>query len=203
MKGKEFALSGTRDPAVGGIERIARSDELLDGCRQGSLPSFERLYEEHGARMKSIARNLLGSAPEAEDAVQDTFLKVYRGIGRFRGGSALSTWVYRILVNVCHDRLRQLRRRPVERPMPARIALAPAGETDHPLRLSIEAALSRLEERERAAFLLCEVEGFSHKETGEILDVPEGSSRALLFKARRRLQRELSAGGAFTSAETR
>ena len=184
---------------MGGIER---SDQLLEGCRQGSLPSFERLYEEHGARMKSIARNLLGSEPEAEDAVQDAFLKVYRGLGRFHGGSAFSTWVYRILVNVCYDRLRGRRRRQiVERPMPARIALAPAGETDHPLRLSIEAGLSRLEERERAVFLLCEVEGFSHREASEILEVSEGSSRALLFKARRRLQQELRAGGAFETAE--
>jgi RNA polymerase sigma-70 factor (ECF subfamily) len=86
--------------------------------------------------------------------------------------------------------------------MPALIVLAPAVETDHPLRLAIEAALSRLEERERAAFLLCEVEGFSHREAGEILEVSEGSSRALLFKARRRLQQELRAGGAFASVET-
>lgn len=184
-----------------GIERIATSNELVEGCRQGSLPSFERLYEEHGTRMKSIARNLLGSVPEAEDAVQDAFLKVYRSLGRFRGGSSFSTWVYRILVNGCYDRLRS-RRRNIERPMPARIALAPAGETDHPLRLAIEAAVSRLEERERAAFLLCEVEGFSHKEASEILEVSEESSRALLFKARRRLQQELRAGGAFASAET-
>jgi RNA polymerase sigma-70 factor (ECF subfamily) len=184
------------------MERIAGSDELIEGCRQGSLPAFERLYEEHGARMKSIARNLLGSVPEAEDAVQDAFLKVFRGLGRFRGGSSFSTWVYRILVNVCYDRLRSRRRRQiVERPMPTRIALAPAGETDHPLRLSIEAALSRLEERERAAFLLCEVEGFSHKEASGILEVSEGSSRALLFKARRRLQEQLRAGGAFETAE--
>jgi RNA polymerase sigma-70 factor (ECF subfamily) len=151
--------------------------------------------------MKSIARNLLGSAPDAEDAVQDAFLKVYRGIARFRGGSSFSTWVYRILVNVCYDRLRSRRRRQiVERPISAGLALAPAGETDHPLRLSIEAALGRLEERERAAFLLCEVEGFSHREAGEILEVSEGSSRALLFKARRHLQEQLRAGGAFEAA---
>src|SRR5262249_21897967 len=149
MSGKGFCLTGTGDPAVRG------SDELLEGCRKGSLPSFERLYEEHGPRMKSIAKNLLGSAADAEDAVQDAFLRVYRGLARFRGGSSFSTWVYRILVNVCYDRLRQLSRRSVERPMPARLALAPAGETDHPLRLSIETALARLDERERAAFLLC------------------------------------------------
>jgi len=173
---------------------VRGSDELLEGCRQGSLASFERLYEEHGARMKSIALNLLGSAADAEDAVQDAFLKVYRGAARFRGGAAFSTWVYRILVNSCYDLMRRRRRR-VEGPLPARIALA-SQESDHPLRLSIEAALRRLDARERTAFLLCEVEGFSHREAGEVLDVSESASRALLFKARRRLQQELRASGA-------
>lgn len=147
--------------------------------------------------MKSIARNLLGSAADAEDAVQDAFLRVYRGISRFRGGSSFSTWVYRILVNSCYDQLRRSRRR-AEAPLPPRLALA-SSASDHPLRLSIEAALSRLDERERTAFLLCEVEGFSHREAGEILEVSENASRGLLFKARRRLQRELRAAGAFGS----
>jgi RNA polymerase sigma-70 factor (ECF subfamily) len=190
LKDKEFGLTGTRDSVVPG------SDELLDGCRQGSLPSFERLYEEHGARMKSIARNLLGSAADAEDAVQDAFLKVYRGISGFRGGCSLATWVYRILLNSCYDLMRRNRRR-AEGPIPAKIALARASEPDHPLRLSIEAALSRLDERERAAFLLCEVEGLTHREAGEILEVSESASRTLLFKARRRMQHQLRAAGAF------
>ena len=169
--------------------------ELLEGCRGGSLPSFERLYEEHGARMKSIASNLLGGFADAEDAVQETFLKVYRGLARFRGGASFSTWIYRILVNTCYDQMRKSRRR-AEGPLPARLMFGVA-EADHPLRLSIETAVRRLEPQERAAFLLCEVEGFSHRETGEILEVSEGTSRTLLFRARRRLQQELRATGAF------
>ena len=189
---KEFALTGILDAAA--------NDELLEGCRQGSLPSFERLYQEHGTRMKSIALNLLGNVAEAEDAVQDTFLKVYRGISRFRGGSSLATWVYRILVNSCYDRMRRNRRR-AEAPLPARLAMPAESESDHPLRLAIEAALRRLEERERAAFLLCEVEGFSHREASEILEVTENASRTLLFRARRKMQQELRAGGAFLPGE--
>ncbi|MEP6993421.1 MAG: RNA polymerase sigma factor [Acidobacteriota bacterium] len=188
MTEKEFALTGDQIPAA---ER-----ELLEGCRQGSLASFERLYEEHGARMKSIALNLLGSVADAEDAVQETFLKVYRGLSRFRGGSSLSTWVYRILVNSCYDLMRRNRRR-AEGPLPAKIALASGSQTDHPMRLAIETALRRLDPRERAAFLLCEVEGFSHREAGEILDVSENASRTLLFRARRQMQQDLRAGGAF------
>lgn len=150
--------------------------------------------------MKSVALNLLASPADAEDAVQETFLKVYRGAGRFRGGSTVATWLYRILVNTCYDLMRKVRRRP-EAPLPARLAMAPGREADHPLRLSIEMALSRLPERERAAFLLCEVEGFSHREAGEILEVNENASRTLLFRAKRRLQESLRAADAFLPAE--
>jgi RNA polymerase sigma-70 factor (ECF subfamily) len=174
--------------------------ELLEGLKQGSLQAFERLYKTHGERMKSIALNLLGSLPDAEDAVQESFLKVYRGAARFRGGSSLSTWLYRILVNTCYDLMRKGRRRP-EAPLPARVAMAPGHDTDPPLRLSIEMALRRLPARERATFLLCEVEGFSHREAGQILEVNENTSRTLLFRAKRELQRTLRSGGAFAQAE--
>lgn len=150
--------------------------------------------------MKSVALNLLASPADAEDAVQEAFLKVYRGAARFRGGSTVATWLYRILVNTCYDLMRKGRRRP-EAPLPARLAMAPGRDTDHPLRLSIEMALSRLPERERAAFLLCEVEGFSHREAGEILEVNENASRTLLFRAKRRLQESLRAADAFLPAE--
>jgi RNA polymerase sigma-70 factor (ECF subfamily) len=149
--------------------------------------------------MKSIAANLLGNVADAEDAVQEAMLKAYRAAPGFRGGASLSTWLHRILVNTCYDFMRKNRRR-AEGPMPA--AGVEAGRaTDDPLRLSIEMALSRLDERERSAFLLCEVEGFSHREAAQILDVPEATSRGLLFRAKRRLQKTLSAAGAFLPAE--
>ena len=150
--------------------------------------------------MKSIAMNLLGSTADAEDAVQEAFLKAYRRASGFRGGSSVSTWLHRILVNTCYDRMRRERRRP-ESALPAEIALPPAAGTDHPLRLAIEVALRRLDPRERTAFLLCEVEGFSHREAGEILDVNENTSRTLLFRAKRRLRQELAASGAFALPE--
>jgi RNA polymerase sigma-70 factor, ECF subfamily len=189
---KEFAL--TR------IESRTEDSGLLEGCREGSLPAFERLYEMHGGRMKSIAMNLLGNAADAEDAVQETFLKVYRAASGFRAGSSLSTWMHRILVNTCYDLMRKGRRRP-ESPLPEEVPPSPGSATDHPLRLAIEKSVSRLDPRERTAFLLCEVEGFSHREAGEILGVTEGTSRTLLFRAKRRLQKELREGGAFSSPE--
>jgi RNA polymerase sigma-70 factor (ECF subfamily) len=150
--------------------------------------------------MKSIAANILGNTADAEDAVQETMLKAYRGAARFRGGASVSTWLYRILLNTCYDFLRQSRRR-AESAMPPSEDF-PETSSDHSLRISIEKALSKLDPRERAAFLLCEVEGFSHREAGEILDVGEGASRALLFRARRHLQKTLEAAGAFLQPGT-
>jgi len=176
------------------------SDEtaLRERCRAGDVSAFEQLYRTHGARMKSLAANLLGSRSDAEDAVQETFLKIYRGASSFRGAARLSTWTYRILVNTCLD----LRRRKGRAPDTA--APAESGEpesklrtpaADHPLRLDLEASVASLEEKHRAVFLLFEVEGFTHREIAEILGVPEGTSRGLLFESKRELQRLLRRRG--------
>lgn len=178
---KEFALTGTETGSVDPAALVA-------------------LYETHGERMKSVAMNLLGRRSDAEDAVQEAFLRIYRGASRFRGGASLSTWAYRILINACYDMLRRSKRRP-ESPIPEEAVLPPGEAHDHALRLAVERALTRLDERERAAFVLCEIEGLSHREAGEVLDVPENTSRTLLFRAKRRLQRDLREGGAFLPAE--
>jgi RNA polymerase sigma-70 factor (ECF subfamily) len=165
--------------------------DLLEGCRAGRLDAFERLYEQTGAKMKSLAANLLGNMADAEDAVQETFLKVYRGAPSLKGDSAVSTWAFRILLNTCYDALRRRRRRREETGSEqADVSAAPGA--DHPLRLSLEKAVRALPERERAVFLLVEVEGLTHREASEVLEVPEATSRTLLFSARGRLKRSLA-----------
>ena len=194
LREKEEGLSETDRPGE------PRDDEsLLEGCRAGEVSAFERLYELHGARMKSVAANLLGNVADAEDAVQETFLKIYRGAAAFRGAARLSTWIYRVLVNTCFDMMRRKRRRPVEVGEPGfargESELATPA-SDHSLRLSIESTLKELDPRRRSAFVLYAVEGFTHREIGDILGIPEGTSKALLFEARRDLQRRLFRGGA-------
>lgn len=144
--------------------------------------------------MKSIAMNLLRDAADAEDAVQEAFLKIYRGAKTFRGGAAFSTWTYRVLVNTCYDALRRRRSRPAGASIdaengPALPAAAPAA--DHPLRLALEKGVARLKPKHRAVFLLFEVEGFTHAEIARILGIPEGSSKTFLFDAKKKLQRWL------------
>jgi RNA polymerase sigma-70 factor (ECF subfamily) len=197
---KEVLLPESERPG----EQRDEDSRLLEECRAGDVSAFERLYELHGARMKSIAANLLGNVADAEDAVQDCFLKIYRGAASFRGDARFSTWIYRVLVNSCYDMLRRRSRRPVEvrsEETTFRADAEPsAPSSDHPLRLSLEACVKDLDPRRRAAFLLFAVEGFTHREVGDILGVPEGTSKALLFEAKRELQRRLSKPGAAARA---
>ena len=162
---------------------------------QDEVVFFEELYRSHGARMKSVAYNILGNPSDAEDAVQEAFLRAYRGMRAFKGTARASTWVYRILVNACHDIGRQRRRRrdetelaPEDR-LPASTAQPAA---DAPLRMALEKAVAALRPRHRDVFLLFEVEGFLHREIAEILDIAEGTSKSLLFEARRDLQLALA-----------
>jgi RNA polymerase sigma-70 factor (ECF subfamily) len=190
-------------PSKGGnLEGESRSpsedpDEqaLRERCGSGDVSAFEELYRSHGARIKSLAANLLGSRSDAEDAVQETFLKIYRGASSFRGAAKLSTWTYRILVNTCLDQRRRKGRAPdlTQAEEPDAELRAPAA--DHPLRMDLEASLASLEQKHRTVFLLFEVEGFTLREVGEILGVPEGKSRTLLFESKRELQRLLRRRG--------
>ena len=163
--------------------------EMAELCRRGDRLGYERLYQTHGARMKSIAWNMLRNHQDAEDAVQDTFLKVQRSIHTYNGQAAFSTWVYRILVNTCTDTQRSRTRQTEE--LSERLA---ASEPNVPLRIALGRALAQLSEKHRAVFLLAEAEGFTHAEIASIMNIPPGTSKGWLFEARRELQRLLTTG---------
>jgi RNA polymerase sigma-70 factor (ECF subfamily) len=187
-------VNGSDETPTPGTE-VPVEAELVAGCRQGKLASFEWLYRLHGARMKSIAFNMLGDRSDAEDAVQEAFLKVYRKISEFRGESGLATWIYRILLNTCYD-LRRRRARVRAATADPVVPLEDLGEASAahhstPLRFALESAILRLNPRHRSIFVLYEVEGFSHSEIGRILQIPEGTSKHGLYQAKRELQRLL------------
>ena len=183
---QEKGLSFRPKPAA-----IADEDwQQVEACTRGSLSAFERLYKQHGGRMKSIACNLMGNTSDAEDAVQESFLKVYRSIGSFQGYSSLSTWIYRILVNTCLDLKRKQRRQELPESGSSAEDLAhPSGlSSNQPLRLTLEKIVGSLDERSRNVFLLFEVEGFRHAEIAEMLSISEAASKVALFQAKRELR---------------
>jgi RNA polymerase sigma-70 factor (ECF subfamily) len=188
-------IAATDRPAEAGrAEDLA----LAAACRSGDLHAYERLYSLHGARMKNLARNILGSVTDAEDAVQETFLKVQRGIASFRGQSSFVTWTFRILVNTCYDARRsRLRKKEVavedeQEPGDAPPRPEPRAPVAHPsLRLALERALAKLTRHQRDVFLLYEVEGFHHAEISAMLEISETASKNTLFQAKTNLRQML------------
>lgn len=165
----------------------ASEADLLAACRRHDIRAFEQLYEMHGARLKSIAYHIVGNRQDAEDAVQETFLKLYRAIQGFQGQSSIGTWLCRIVINVCYDLARK-RQRETEAPTDRH----PAPNHQAALRVALQDALRRINPRHRMVFLLFEVEGLRHAEIASILGVPEGTSKAWLFEARKELKRLLT-----------
>jgi len=135
----------------------------------------------------------LGSQTDAEDAVQDTFLKIQRGIKSFRGQSAFVTWTFRILVNTCYDMRRSRLRRKEHAQDNSENSASPGREprapNSHPsLRMALERALETLSRHQREVFLLYEVEGFRHAEIAALLEISETASKNALFQAKKTLR---------------
>ncbi len=161
--------------------------ELLAACKRQDIRAFEQLYQRHGPRLKSVAFHIIGNRQDAEDAVQETFLKLYRAIGGFEEQSSVGTWLCRIVINVCYDLARK-RGRETESPPGDRAA--PPSQIG--LKVALDDAMRRINPRHRMVFLLFEVEGMRHSEIASILDIPEGTSKAWLFEAKKELKRLLT-----------
>ena len=164
---------------------------LARACAEGDTRVFEEIYREHSDRMKSIAYNHLGNVSDAEDAVQETFLKVHRAASTYNGESAFTTWMYRVLINTCYDALRRRLRRIQEAPIDDVLTFERAGASvDDAKRMTLRKMLGELPEQRRTVFILFEVEGLSHAEIGRILNISEGNSKWILFATKKQLQEQ-------------
>ncbi|HET8799485.1 MAG TPA: RNA polymerase sigma factor [Thermoanaerobaculia bacterium] len=161
---------------------------LAAACASGETGAFESIYRRFGERMKSIARNHLGgNISDAEDVVQETFLKLHRAASTYTGEASFATWLYRILINTCYDHLRRKRRRVEESSLDETFDGA-APSVDDIKRLALRKLLDELPEQRRSVFVLFEIEGLSHAEIGEILGISEGNSKWILFSTKKQLQ---------------
>ncbi|HYM60143.1 MAG TPA: RNA polymerase sigma factor [Thermoanaerobaculia bacterium] len=189
----DFTRIVTEGPNIEDTARTARSDDrrLAAACAAGDPEVFEELYRLHGDRMKSMAWNHLGNIADAEDAVQETFIKIHRAAGGYSGEAAFSTWLFRILINTCYDQLRRRKRRAEESPIDDDLgAMRAATTVDETKRLALRKLLAALPEQRRSVFVLFEIEGLSHAEIATILDITEGNSKWILFSTKKQLQEQ-------------
>ncbi|MEY9214437.1 RNA polymerase sigma factor SigM [Thermobifida halotolerans] len=174
--------------------------ELLFRHNQGDEHAFNELVKRHRARLWAVAIRVLGDQEEASDALQDAFLSAFRGAHRFRGEAMVSTWLHRIVVNACHDRLRRRMVRPAvptddtaldvlsnERSGPTP---DPTGRSD--TTLDVHAALEYLPTEQRLALVLVDMLGYRVDEAAKILDVAPGTVKSRCARGRARLLPYLS-----------
>jgi RNA polymerase sigma-70 factor (ECF subfamily) len=183
------------------------SDLSIDALRRGDRDEFARLVDAYSGPIYRLGLKMLGNALDAEDALQNTFLKAFQHIRDFEGRSSLSTWLYRIAAN---EALMSLRKK---RPEVTMTDVTPEEGSDDdyaPLeftdwcclpeeefltaesKAALDAAVQRLPESMRIVFLLRDIQGLSIQETAQVLDLSETAVKTRLLRARLRLREELS-----------
>ena len=168
-----------------------RSDaELLRAHAEGDPRAFEELVRRHRDRLWAVALRTMREPEEAADALQDALISAYRAAGSFRAESAVTTWLHRIVVNACLDRIRRRQVRPTV-PLPEDGPGEPADRRDRMAErdtaLAIEEALGQLAVEHRAAITLVDIEGYSVADTAQILGVAEGTVKSRCARGRARL----------------
>jgi RNA polymerase sigma-70 factor (ECF subfamily) len=169
----------------------ARDADLVARCRAGDVDAFETIYNQHAARIYTLACRMAGSPQDGEDLLQEIFLQAHRKLASFKGDSSLGTWLYRLALNHCLDYVRSRRAKMgrLTDTLDAEGAMEPVAARETPIaRVDLERALQQLPEGCREAFVLHDVEGFDHKEVAELLGIAEGTSKSQVFKARSRLR---------------
>jgi RNA polymerase sigma-70 factor (ECF subfamily) len=165
--------------------------ERVIAAQRGSDEAFAALVRSHQRRAYAVARAIVISHEDAEDAVQDGFLHAYRALDRFRTDLPFGSWLYRIVANAARDLARRRKVRETdELPDSAAMPFRDPGESDE-LRRRLRESLTRLTDRQRSVIVLHDVEGFTHAEISEMLDIPEGTARSDLHHARATLRRLL------------
>ncbi|MEN8113573.1 MAG: sigma-70 family RNA polymerase sigma factor, partial [Actinomycetota bacterium] len=175
----------------------ARAEQDRDLVRRyltGDVDAFDELVRAHEDRVFAICLRMMQNRDEALDATQDVFLTVFRKADRYKEQAAFSTWLYRVAVNTCYDHLRRKKRKRTES-MPEHFDPADPRGGDAmnavELRPDIEAALAGLGTDFRAAIVLVDLEGMSLERAADTLQVPIGTVKSRVFRARRQLAEEL------------
>jgi RNA polymerase sigma-70 factor (ECF subfamily) len=185
------------DPATpGGVDACAPTDaDLLRAHVDGDPEAFAELFRRHRDRLWAVALRTIGDREEAADAIQDALLSAHRGAARFRGDSAVTTWLHRIVVNACLDRIRRRQAHPTV-PLPdgghqadgSVGGVEPAAPaTDHDTALVVRQALAALAPEQRAALVLVDVQGYPVAEAAAILGVAEGTVKSRCARGRARM----------------
>lgn len=177
---------------------------LVGRAQRGDQEAFAELVTRHQRYVYNLAYRLLQDADEAEDLAQESFLRAWRGLGSFRGEAQFTTWLYRIVTNLCYNRLTGLRHQllhvGVDDVNLSTLAL-PSSEDPSAIveaaeqRAFLHRQIAALPAKYRLVITLFYLQEFSYQEIAQVLDLPLGTVKTHLFRARERLKRQIQASG--------
>ncbi len=182
-----------RTPVTG--KGVKDERHWVEQARNGDVSAFEMLYRANIDRVYALCLRMTANVAEAEDAAQDAFIQAWQQLSKFRGDSAFGTWLHRVAVNVVLGRMRKSRRERDRVDTVIDIAPVPESIGDDADLQDLEMAVDSLPSGARHVFVLHAVYGYSHDETGEMLGIATGTSKAQLHRARRLLAEQLTAYG--------
>jgi RNA polymerase sigma-70 factor (ECF subfamily) len=169
---------------------------LVAACRAGRKTAFDVLVARHQRQVYQLCYRFAGNHEDASDLSQEVFLRAYRALARFRGDAAVSTWLYRIGVNACLNRVAARAAPTVALDDTAELAAPTADPADHLIAgqraAQVRAAVAALPERQRATLILRVYHDRSHREIAGILGTTEGAAKANLFHALGNLKKLLA-----------
>jgi RNA polymerase sigma-70 factor (ECF subfamily) len=186
-------------------ERVPNSADddslLVSSCRKGEIDAFEALVKKYQKKMLNVAYRMIGDYDEACEVIQDSFLSAYRSIKKFRGEARFSTWLYSIVLNLCKNRMKQLRTRggrevysidarpeteegprQMDPPDPGPSAAEQVEKKEVDAR--VQGCINGLDSEYREVLVLRDIQGFSYEEIRDILKIPDGTVKSRLFRAR-------------------
>lgn len=184
----------------------------MEQLKRGDPAAFEELVREFEPKVRRTALRMLGEEQLAWDAAQEVFLKVWNSIGRFKEESSLSTWLYRITVNVCIDfQRRQTRERSRSLSMeaeegqkaldlPSREGIPHQEAEREEKRRILRESIAQLNEKHRTVLILRDVQGMSYSEISQIVGCSEGTMKSRLNRAREALRERLETNGYFSDS---
>ena len=191
-----------------------QADELAQAAQAGDITSFNALVAAYQRQVYNLCLRMLGNAASAEDVTQEAFISAYRRLETYRGGN-FKAWLLRIATNACYDLLRRQGRRPTSSldtlyedsdspPIPDSEAVSPEVSAERQeLRETVQRALSMIPADQRAAIILCDLQGLSYEEIAVTLHVNLGTVKSRINRGRARLRKLLTPAGEPTTTSIR
>jgi RNA polymerase sigma-70 factor (ECF subfamily) len=162
-------------------------EETVEAARSGDQRAFEHLYRTTVGPVYGLCLRLTANPSLAEECVQRAYIQAWRNLGKFRGDSAVTTWLHRIAVNEVRGHFRGERRHEPG----GSLEDEPSAAQDQPGSVDLERAIAALPDRARSVFVLVGIYGYPHAEAARMLDIATGTSKAHYHRARKQLKRML------------